>query len=76
MSDETRKYCRCPKKILRARIICETVCKDRNCFYHPGYRERICSRSKSGADLPDNPFIDSTVGVKKRGIKAKKGGKI
>jgi hypothetical protein len=67
--EETRKYVRCPSKLLKARIICTTTCKDRHCLYHPNYRERVRSRSRVKRDLPI-PFIDGVEPIKSKGIKA------
>lgn len=40
MNDEINKYLRFPSKILKARIVCITTCKDAHCLYNPNYRER------------------------------------
>jgi hypothetical protein len=71
MSDEeTYKYVRCPSKMLKARIICETVCKDRKCLYHPNYRERISGRRSIKRDLLIPDPVDDVKPIK--GIKGRK----
>ena len=56
--NELNKYLRCPSKMLKAKIVCETTCKDRRCLYHPDYRERSRNHNIPKRDIPD-PFIDS-----------------
>jgi len=64
------EYLRCPSKVLKARIVCITTCKDKHCLYHPNYRERPGRSRSPKRDIPDP--IDSAKPIKPGGIKAGK----